>query len=37
MIADQSKLRKGERNYHDGVFEEEVYNLINITQKCYEE
>lgn len=37
MTDDQPKLRKGERNYHDRVFEEEVYNLVNITQKFYEE
>ncbi|EPS94595.1 hypothetical protein FOMPIDRAFT_1054942 [Fomitopsis schrenkii] len=37
ITDDQPKLRKGERNYHDRVFEEEVHNLINITQKYYEE
>ncbi|KAI0063343.1 leucyl-tRNA synthetase [Artomyces pyxidatus] len=37
MTKDQSALRTGPRNsYHDKVFEEEVNNLINITNTHYE-
>ncbi|KZT05237.1 leucine-tRNA ligase [Laetiporus sulphureus 93-53] len=35
MIQDESKLRYGKRNYHDRVFEEEVYSRINTTNQCY--
>ncbi|EMD35016.1 hypothetical protein CERSUDRAFT_116529 [Gelatoporia subvermispora B] len=37
MMQEKSKLRQGPRNYHDKVFEEEVFDLINITQRCYED
>ncbi|KDR74066.1 hypothetical protein GALMADRAFT_141803 [Galerina marginata CBS 339.88] len=36
MVKDQDNLRHGPRNYHDSVFEEEVNDLINITQSHYE-
>ena len=36
MEKDKSKLRSGERNFHDKVFEEEIKELINITYKHYE-
>lgn len=36
MLKDEAKLRIGEKNYHDKVFEEEVNDLINITQGHYE-
>ncbi|KAH9929466.1 leucine-tRNA ligase [Fomitopsis serialis] len=37
MTVEQDKLRKGARNYHDRLFEEEIFNLINITKQCFEE
>ena len=36
MIKDDMNLRHGERNYHDEVFEQEINELINITQSHYE-
>jgi leucyl-tRNA synthetase len=36
MVKDQANLRHGPRNYHDQVFENEVNDLINITQSHYE-
>ncbi|KAF8970605.1 hypothetical protein BDZ97DRAFT_1724807 [Flammula alnicola] len=36
MVKDQANLRHGPRNYHDQVFEQEVNDLINITQSHYE-
>jgi leucyl-tRNA synthetase len=37
MIKDEGNLRRGDRNsYHDRVFEEEINDLINITQSHYE-
>jgi leucyl-tRNA synthetase len=37
MIKDEANLRHGARNsYHDRVFEEEINDLINITQSHYE-
>ena len=33
---DLDKLRKGEKNFHDKVFEEEIKQLINTTYKHYE-
>ncbi|THH28181.1 hypothetical protein EUX98_g6001 [Antrodiella citrinella] len=36
MIKDDSKLRTGDKNYHDRVFEEEVNDLVNITKGHYE-
>ncbi|TFK29069.1 leucine-tRNA ligase [Coprinopsis marcescibilis] len=36
MVKDQANLRTGEKNYHDTVFEQEVNDLINITQSHYE-
>ena len=33
---DLDKLRKGEKNSHDKVFEEEIKQLINTTYKHYE-
>ena len=33
---EKSKLRSGEKNFHDKVFEEEVKELINTTYKHYE-
>ena len=36
LVKDQDKLRTGLRNYHDTVFEQEVNDLINITQSHYE-
>lgn len=32
----QAKLRTGDKNFHDGVFEEEIKNLINITHGHYD-
>ena len=36
MVKDQASLRHGPRNYHDDVFEQEINDLINITQIHYE-
>ena len=36
MIKDEANLRHGPRTYHDNVFEEEIGDLINITQSHYE-
>jgi leucyl-tRNA synthetase len=36
MVAESAKLRSGLRNYHDRVFEEDIKDLINITQRHYE-
>ncbi|TFK37610.1 hypothetical protein BDQ12DRAFT_736141 [Crucibulum laeve] len=36
MVKDEATLRHGPRNYHDEVFEQEVNDLINITQSHYE-
>ncbi|KAF8153999.1 hypothetical protein B0H34DRAFT_662062 [Crassisporium funariophilum] len=36
MIKDEPNLRHGPRNYHDQVFEQEVNELINITNSHYE-
>ncbi|KIL65368.1 hypothetical protein M378DRAFT_125552 [Amanita muscaria Koide BX008] len=36
MVKDKDKLRHGERTYHDEIFENEVNELINITQSHYE-
>jgi hypothetical protein len=36
MFKDKDKHRHGERNYHDKIFENEVNDLINITQSQYE-
>ncbi|KAJ7058263.1 hypothetical protein C8F01DRAFT_1150205 [Mycena amicta] len=37
MVKDQANLRQGPKNsYHDKVFEQEVNDLINITQSHYE-
>jgi leucyl-tRNA synthetase len=36
MAKDKEKLRNGQRNYHDDIFENEINNLINITQSHYE-
>ncbi|KAK2465536.1 hypothetical protein APHAL10511_002428 [Amanita phalloides] len=36
MVKDKEKLRHGQRNYHDDVFENEINDLINITQRNYE-
>ena len=36
MNNDDSKLRTGDMNYHDKVFEEEVNELINVTKGHYE-
>ncbi|KAF8890674.1 hypothetical protein BD779DRAFT_1610758 [Infundibulicybe gibba] len=36
MMKDKQNLRHGPRNYHDQVFEEEINDLINITQSHYE-
>lgn len=32
MAGPDTKLRTGEKNFHDGIFETEVNNLINITK-----
>ena len=37
MIKDKSKLRQGEKNYHDIVFEQEVNDLISKTKQFYAE
>ena len=36
MTREQEKLRTGQKTYHDVVFEEEIKNLINITNGHYE-
>lgn len=37
MINDEPNLRHGARNsYHDQVFEQEINDLINITQTHYD-
>ncbi|EAU87569.1 leucine-tRNA ligase [Coprinopsis cinerea okayama7 len=36
MVKDKGNLRTGPRNYHDTVFENEINELINITQSHYE-
>lgn len=36
MTQDHAKLRTGARNYHDRVFEEEVFGLINTTRNYYQ-
>ncbi|KAE9389558.1 P-loop containing nucleoside triphosphate hydrolase protein [Gymnopus androsaceus JB14] len=36
MIKDEANLRRGQFNYHDQVFENEVNDLINITQTHYD-
>ncbi|KAF8886349.1 hypothetical protein BD779DRAFT_1662735 [Infundibulicybe gibba] len=36
MMKGKQNLRRGPRNYHDLVFEEEINDLINITQSHYE-
>ncbi|KAF8920816.1 hypothetical protein CPB85DRAFT_1211532 [Mucidula mucida] len=36
MVNDQASLRHGPRSYHDNIFEEEIKELINITQSHYE-
>jgi len=36
MIKNESSLRTGEKQYHDRVFEEEINELINVTQQHYE-
>lgn len=37
MIKDEPNLRRGPRDsYHDKVFEQEINELINITQTHYE-
>ena len=35
MIKDKSKLRQGEKNYHDVVFEQEVNDLMIRTKTHY--
>ena len=35
MIQDKAKLRQGEKNYHDVVFEHEVNDLIAKTKGYY--
>ena len=36
MASPEAKLRKGEKNFHDSVFETEINNLINITKGHYD-
>lgn len=37
MVKDQTGLRTGPKSsFHDKIFEEEINNLINITQSHYE-
>ncbi|KAF8201405.1 hypothetical protein BJ912DRAFT_500295 [Pholiota molesta] len=36
MVKDQANLRHGPRTYHDQVFEQEINDLINITQSHYD-
>lgn len=35
MTGPEANLREGEYNYHDRIFEEEIIELINITDSCY--
>ncbi|PPQ63439.1 hypothetical protein CVT24_004971 [Panaeolus cyanescens] len=35
MVNDKAKLRHGEKNYHDLVFEQEIQDLVNITKGHY--
>jgi len=35
-VAESANLRHGPHNYHDRAFEEEIKDLINITQSHYE-
>ncbi|KAF9054244.1 hypothetical protein BJ165DRAFT_696298 [Panaeolus papilionaceus] len=35
MVNDKAKLRHGEKNYHDIVFEQEIQDLVNITKGHY--
>ena len=35
QIKDKAKLRQGEKNYHDLVFEHEVNDLIIKTKQFY--
>ncbi|KAI0077647.1 leucine-tRNA ligase [Panus rudis PR-1116 ss-1] len=37
QVQNGDKLRTGERNFHDRVFEEEINNLINITEGHFAE
>ena len=37
MTQNKPKLRTGEKNYHDTVFEQEVNELILKTKAYYEE
>ena len=37
MTQNKSKLRTGEKNYHDIVFEQEVNDLIIKTKQFYAE
>ncbi|CCM04136.1 uncharacterized protein FIBRA_06298 [Fibroporia radiculosa] len=37
MMQGASNLRRGDKNFHDRTFEEEVFNLINITQRHYQD
>lgn len=36
MVKDEANLRNGPRTYHDDVFENEINELINVTQSHYE-
>ena len=36
MMKARAKLREGDKNYHDQVFEHEINDLIHITQSHYE-
>ena len=36
MVKDREKLRRGQKSYHDEIFENEINDLINITQSHYE-
>lgn len=36
MFKEEANLRHGALNYHDKVFENEVNDLINITQTHYD-
>ncbi len=35
MIKDKSKLRTGEKNYHDTVFETEINDLLAKSKSYY--
>ncbi|CAL1697931.1 unnamed protein product [Somion occarium] len=37
MVHHDTKLRQGEKNFHDSVFEDEVNNLVNITKGHYDQ